>query len=113
MFCSKILNNIINKIKERSLRLLLNSHTSDFETLAKNNDTCNQHRKIQTLMVESYKIKNKLNPPIMDIMFKRRNNIYDLRDFQELTKKGERTVKMGFETLNYRFPQLWYILPET
>ena len=113
MFCSRTLNNMINKIHERALRLILNDHTSDFDTLLQNNnDTCNHHRNIQTLMVEIYKIKNNLNPPIMDFMFERRNNTYNLRNFQEFATKRKRTVKMGLETLNYRSPQLWSILPE-
>ena len=32
--------------------------------------------------------------------------------FKEFPKKRKRTVKMGLETLNYRSPQLWSILPE-
>ena len=38
-------------------------------------------------MVEIYKIKNKLNPPIMDNMFGRRNNTDNLRNFQEFATK--------------------------
>ena len=57
-------------------------------------------------------MKNNLNSPIMDFMFERRNNMYNLRDFQEFATKRKRTVKMGLETLNYRSPQLWAILPE-
>ena len=104
---------MINKIHERALRLILNHHTSDFDTLLQNNnDTCNNHRNIQTLMIEIYEMKNNLNPPIMDNMFERRNNTYNVRNFQEFATKRKRTVKMGLETLNYRSPQLWLILPE-
>ena len=46
-------------------------------------------------MIEIYKIKNNLNPPIMDFMFERRNNAYSLRNFQELAMKRKRNVKMG------------------
>ena len=84
MFCSRTSNNMINKIHERALRLILNDHTSDFDTLLQNsNDTCNHHRNIQTLMVEIYKIKNNVNPPVKDFMFERRNNTYNLRNFQD------------------------------
>ena len=56
-----------NNIHEWALRLVLNDHITDFDTLLQsNNDTCNHHRNIQTLMVEIYKIKINLNPPIMD-----------------------------------------------
>ena len=52
------------------------------------------------LLVEIYKIKNNLNPPIMDFMFERRNNTYNLKYFQEFVTKRKRSVKMGLETLN-------------
>ena len=84
-----------------------------FDTLLQNNnDICNHHRNIQTRMIEIYKMKNNLNPPIKDNMFERRNNTYNLRNFQEFVTKRKRTVKMGLKTLNYRSPQLWSILPE-
>ena len=52
------------------------------------------------------KIKNNVHPPIIDFMFQRRNNTYNLRNFQEFTTKIKGTVKMGLETLNYRSPQI-------
>ena len=74
MFCFRT-SNMINKIPQQAPRLILNDHTSDFDTLLhNNNDNCNQHRNIQTLIVEIYKIKNNLNLPIMNFMFERRNN---------------------------------------
>ena len=73
--------------------------------LQNNNDTCNHHRNIQTLMVKIYNIKNNLNPSIMDFMFESRNNTYNLGNFQELATKRKRNVKMGLETLSYRSPQ--------
>ena len=75
-------------------------------------DTCNHHRNIQTLVIEIYKMKNNLNPPIMDFILERWNSTYNLRNFQEFATKRKRTVKMATETLNYRSPQLWSILPE-
>ena len=101
---------MVNKSHERALRLMPNG---DFDLLLQsNNDTCSHYRSIQTLMNEINKIKNNLNSPIMDFMFERRNNTYNLRNFQELATKIKRTVKMGVETLNYRSPQLWSILTE-
>ena len=99
MFCSKTSNNMINKIHERALRLILDDHISGFDTLLQNNiDTCNHHRNIQTFMIEIHKMKNNLNPPIMDNIFERRNNTYN----QEFAAKRKRTAKMGLETLNHR-----------
>ena len=58
MFCSRTSNNLINKVHERTLRVILNDHESDFETLLQNNnDVCSHHRNIQTLLIEIFKIK--------------------------------------------------------
>ena len=66
---------------------------------------------MQTLMIEIYKMKKNLNPPIMENMFERRDNTYkfskslrNLRNFQEFATKRKRTEKIGLETLNYRSP---------
>ena len=41
-------------------------------------------------MIETFKIKNELASPIMDSIFERRNEPYNLRNFQEfLTEKKE------------------------
>ena len=63
-------------------------------------------------MIEIFKIKNELAPPIMDSMFERRNEPYNLRNFQEFLTEEKRTVHYGRETLSYRSPQLWSLLPE-
>ena len=54
MFCSRTSNRVSNKIHEWTLRLIINDHTSHFDTLLKNSkDTCNHHRNIQTLMAKN------------------------------------------------------------
>ena len=53
-------------------------------------------------MIEIYKMKNNLNPSIVDFMFERRNSTYNLRNFQEFATKRKRTVKMGLETADLR-----------
>ena len=58
-------------------------------------------------MIEIYKTNNNLNPAIMDFMFEKRNNTYNLRNFQEFAIKRKRTLKIGLESLSYRSPQLW------
>ena len=43
IFCSRTSNNVINKIHERALRLILNKRTTDFDKqLQNNNNSCNQ-----------------------------------------------------------------------
>ena len=73
---------MINKVHERALRVILGDDLSDFESLLQNNkDICSHHKNIQSLMIEMFKIKNELAPPIMDSMFERRNESYNLPNF--------------------------------
>ena len=64
---------MINKIHERALRLMVNDHTNDFDALLQNNnDACNHHSSVQTLVVENYKIESNLNPPNIGFKSERR-----------------------------------------
>ena len=72
----------------------------------------NKNKNIESLMIEMFKIKNELDPPIMDSMFERRNESYNLRNFQEFFTERKRTVYYGLETLSHRSPKVWSLLPE-
>ena len=37
---------------------------------------------------------------------------YNLRNFQELESSLKRTVNFGTETISYRGPQIWNLVPE-
>ena len=80
---------MIKRVHERALRVILGDDLSEFESLLQNNREIRSHHKnIQSLMIEIFKIKNELAPPIMDSMFERRNEPYNFRNFQEfLTEK--------------------------
>ena len=111
MFCSRTLNNMINEVHERALRVILGDNLSDFESLLQSNkDICSHHKNIQSLMIEMFKIKNA--PPIMDSMFESRNESYNLHSFQEFLTERKRTAHYGFETLSYQSPKLWPALPK-
>ena len=72
------------KVHERTLRVIIGDDLSDSEFLLQNNkDICSRHKKTQNLMIEMFKNKNDLAPTIMVSMFERRNESYNLRNFQE------------------------------
>ena len=106
LFCSRQTNNMINKIHERTLRIGLNDLINDFETMLRNmNDTTIHHRNTQTLMIELFKIKYDLAPPIMDSTLNRRTICYNFRNLQDFQSERKRTT-------SYRASQLWTNLPE-
>ena len=93
---------MINKVHERALRVILSEDKSNFESLLQNNKHIySHHENIQSHMIEMFKIKNELAPPIVNSMFKRRNESYNLRNFQYFLTERKRTVHYGLETLSY------------
>ena len=67
MFCSRTLNDMINKSHEKEIRIVLNDYSSDFiELLENNNDISNHH----TLLIEVFNMKNERVPSIMESMLK-------------------------------------------
>ena len=92
--------------------MLLNDYESNFEKLLHiNNDVCNHHRNIQTLLIEIFKTKKCFAPPIMEPILKGRNNTYKVRNFQEFETERKRTAYFGLDTISYRSPQ-FILLPE-
>ena len=48
----------------------------------------------------------------MSDLFVTRENNYNLRNFQALEYSHKRTAKFGTETISYRGPQIWNLIPE-
>ena len=79
------------KIRERTLKIVLNDHISDFETIIWNiNDITSDHRNIQTLLTELFQIKYDLAPPIMDSILNRSTICYTFETLQEFYTERKR-----------------------
>ena len=113
MFSSIKLNNLINRIHERFIRIVIGENESNFENLLeKNKEIAIHQRNLQVLMTELFKIINGYVPPIMDNFFIFRENTHNLRNFQIILNENKKTVRYGSETISYRTPLLWANLPE-
>ena len=101
MFCSRTSNNKINRIHERSLRLIHNNYDVCYkELLSISSDTSIHVRNLRTLMIEVFKYLNGLSPPIMNDIFSTRTVTYHLRNARVLRSHNPRTVKYGTETVS-------------
>ena len=70
MFHNRKLNNHINCIHERALRIAYQDHNSTFnELLAKDFSFKIHDRNLQKLLIEIFKVKMKLAPEIMNEVF--------------------------------------------
>ena len=113
MFCSRSLNNLINRIHERALRLIHNDHVSSFQDILEMTKEKTIHQNnLESLAKEIYKFLNGLSPSIMHDAFMIRNNKYNLRNFHCLYSTYKRTAKYGTETVTYRRSQIWKLVPE-
>ena len=71
MFHSRAMEHKINRIHERSLRLIYpNQHQLTFKELLEKNKTSSIHqRNLQILATEIYKAKNKTSPEATNLLF--------------------------------------------
>ena len=75
MFCSRTINARINRIHERSLRIVCNNYLSTFnELLTTDKSFTIHHRNVKTLAIEMYKFINDISPVIMKGIFVLKEN---------------------------------------
>ena len=113
MFHTKELNNRINILHEKTLRLIYQNRNLSFDELLKLDKSVSIHyRNLQYLLREIYKVKMGLSPPIMnDILTLDENASYNLRSGVTVTRRNIRTNKFGFETITTIGAVLWRNLP--
>ena len=105
---SRALNNKINKLHERALRVVYKDKSLTFEQMLERDRSFTIHqRNLQKLAIEMYKVKNGLSPEIMANLFtlKERGN-------SDFVIPQVKTVNRGVETIRYRGPLTWDIVPE-
>ena len=75
------MNNTINRLHERALRLVYTDEKLSFHQLLEmDNSVSIHHRNLQRLAIEMNKIENKLSPLPMQDLFVDNANPYDLRE---------------------------------
>ena len=101
-------------LHERFLRLIYNDEKSSYENLLERDTSVSiHHKKIQTLAIEMYKVKQKLCPDITgDIFMERTNNQYNLRNRNDFVIPRVNTVYNGTESITYLRPKIWNMVPE-
>ena len=76
MFCSKRMNERINRIRERALRMVYLDYTSGFEDLLKRDGSVTiHHRNVQLVAIEMFKIVHDIGPKIMKTLVEFKPNV--------------------------------------
>ena len=115
MFHDRKVNNKINRLHERTLRIVYYDYTSTFEELLEKDTSFTIHqRNIQSLAIEMYKTMHKYNPTFMkDIFVARRDIGYSLRskDKQDFESMNIHKAHTGEDTLRFLGCKIWTMIP--
>ena len=114
MFHSRTLNNKINRLHEKTLRIVYGDYKSKFDELLEKNSSFSIHqRNIQTLAIKTFKFLNGLSPQIMNDVFQVKLPVpHYLRDKNELYSRNLKTVTYGTESVSFMAPKIWSIVPQ-
>ena len=106
------MNNRINHLRERSIRIVYNDYESSFqELLALDNSVSIPHRNIRLLAIELFKVKNGLSNQIMSELFDLRNIKYNLCSQTDFSLGTVYMTNYGLRSLRYFAPKIWNMIP--
>ena len=112
MFHSKRLNNKIKSIHERALRITYQDHITTFqELLNKGNAVSIDHRNLQALATEMFKIHRGLSPDIQREIFVPKICLYNLPKNNTFERCQVHSVYHGTESLSFLGPKIWNLVP--
>ena len=101
------------KIEERALRIAYRDYVSSFENLLQQDNSLTIHeRNLQKLAIEMFKTKNNLSPPFMKKVFRVSDISMNLRSNPCFKTCNVRSVHYGTETVHFRGPQIWSLIPD-
>ena len=112
MLHSRGLNNKINRIHERVLRITYNDKSSSYgELLTKDRSVTIHHRNVSALATEIYKIMQGTSPPLLNKLFVPLQCNYELCGNNFLERRRVKSVRYGTESISSLAPKIWEILP--
>ena len=109
---SRALNNKINGLHDRCLRLLYNDKQLTFEELLEKDDSVSIHiRNLQTLATEMYKVMKGDSTETMKQIFRiREENGYNLRHQNIFKRPIVNSVYNDTETVSFLRPKIWELI---
>ena len=114
MFCSKTLQNKINQIQKRALRIVYNEPNLNLDKLVElEKSTTIYIKNIITLLTEVYKTTSGENPIFMDKIFTQKQQYYNLRTTNLLSFPKVIGSKYDTNTFVFRATHLWNQVPDS
>ena len=111
MFQSRRLNNRINHIHERALRIIYQDYNSSFKELLRKDSSLKIHqRNLNLLVTEMFKVKIGCVSDIMKEIFQIDNQNHNFRHDFLIKRCNIRSVHYGTKTASFTGPKIWNTL---
>ena len=108
MFHSRSLNNRINRIHKRALRIVYRDYISSYEQLlALSNDVTIHQKNLRVLVTEVFKVKTGIGPETLKDIFHFTEPVYDLRSIK-FKSNNVKTIQYGTETISFLGPKFFH-----
>ena len=103
------MNNRINKIQERALRLVYKDNKLTFDDLLKlDNSVIIDQRNLQILATNIFKVKNSLAPEIMTEVFEIKGPHFNLRsEASHFKRENVKSTHYGIQSTRHLGPKIW------
>ena len=109
---SRAINNKINHLHERCLRVIYIDKISSFKELLERDRSVPVHsRNLQIIATRMFKVYNNIAPPIITRIFDKRNPNCQLRHSSHFSIPPVRSVYNGTESLSFLSPKICDIVP--
>ena len=108
MLHSRRLNNKIDYIHEKVLKITCQDNTSTFQELLNKDNSVSMHQKnLQVLATEMFKIHRGLSPEILRETFMSKISSYNLCRNDTFEKHQVHSIYQGTESLSFLGPKAW------
>ena len=112
MFHSRGLNNKINLLHKRALKITYGDKDLTYqELLEMDNSVSVHHRNLQILATEMFKVYKEISPEILNEVFERNSSACNLRNKSFFRSRSVNSVYHGTESLSFLGPKIWDLVP--
>ena len=114
MLHSWTLNNCVNNIHGRFLRLTYKDNKSSFKQLLGKDHSVTVHQKnLQVIVTEIFKVKSNLAPDIMKDVFELKEHPCNvLLESNHFTRRNVKATYYGLLSIKYLAPQIWELVSQ-
>ena len=109
---NRTINNKINRLHERCLRIIYNDNKSSFQELPDKDKGVTIHIKnVRALAIEMFMVSNNYSNSLISEIFDKQSNVYDNGNPSEFARPNVRSVFNGTDSISFLGPKIWDIVP--